>query len=104
MGSHTLQQLNKLSFDMIKELFEIIMKRVNTFTLMESDDTVSKVVAGDSKRDAELELNQEILEEVMNVEALQTKYPIIDWEVYTEDVFRAVGLKELPFSMTSHRA
>ncbi|GJW63635.1 hypothetical protein Tco_0115519 [Tanacetum coccineum] len=24
-------------------------------------------------------------EEGMNVEALQTKYPIIDWEVYTED-------------------
>ncbi|GKA37653.1 hypothetical protein Tco_0724218 [Tanacetum coccineum] len=24
-------------------------------------------------------------EEEMNVEALQTKYPIIDWEVYTED-------------------
>ncbi|GJT72311.1 hypothetical protein Tco_1031597 [Tanacetum coccineum] len=24
-------------------------------------------------------------EEWMNVEALQTKYPIIDWEVYTED-------------------
>ncbi|GJS54842.1 hypothetical protein Tco_0628204 [Tanacetum coccineum] len=26
-----------------------------------------------------------VLEEGMNVEALQTKYPIIDWEVYTED-------------------
>ncbi|GJU46706.1 hypothetical protein Tco_1203972 [Tanacetum coccineum] len=24
-------------------------------------------------------------EEGMNVEALQTKYPIIDWEVYTKD-------------------
>ncbi|GJR67888.1 hypothetical protein Tco_0013953 [Tanacetum coccineum] len=37
------------------------MKRVNTFTLMESDDTVPKVIAGSSKRDAEQELNQEIL-------------------------------------------
>ncbi|GKB54794.1 hypothetical protein Tco_0905547 [Tanacetum coccineum] len=26
-----------------------------------------------------------VLEEGMNVEALQTKYPIIDWEVYTKD-------------------
>ncbi|GJT46835.1 putative ribonuclease H-like domain-containing protein [Tanacetum coccineum] len=26
-----------------------------------------------------------VLEEGMNVEALQTKYPLIDWEVYTED-------------------
>ncbi|GJZ21719.1 hypothetical protein Tco_0558758 [Tanacetum coccineum] len=61
------------------------MKKVNTFTSMESDDTVLKVVAGSSKRDVEQELNQEIPEEGMNVEALQTKYPIIDWEVYTED-------------------
>ncbi|GJR69695.1 putative ribonuclease H-like domain-containing protein [Tanacetum coccineum] len=59
MGSHTLQQLKKLSFDEIKELFEITMKRVNTFTPMESDDIVSKVVVGSSKRDAEQELNQE---------------------------------------------
>ncbi|GJR27068.1 hypothetical protein Tco_1103300 [Tanacetum coccineum] len=80
-----LQQLKKLSFDEIKELFETTMKRVNTFTPLESDDTVPKVVVGSSKRDVEQELNQEIPEEEMNVEALQTKYPIIDWEVYTED-------------------
>ncbi|GJY64041.1 hypothetical protein Tco_0465501 [Tanacetum coccineum] len=93
------------------------MKRVNTFTPMESDDTVPKVVARSSKRDVEQELNQEsskrqkigedskpaeeskdelsqeqlqqlmiiVPEEGMNVEALQTKYPIIDWEVYTKD-------------------
>ncbi|GJV98039.1 hypothetical protein Tco_1549616 [Tanacetum coccineum] len=116
MGSHTLQQLKKLSFDEVKELFETTIKRVNTFTPMESNDTVLKVVAGSSKRDAEQELNQEsskrrkigeglepaeesrdelsqeqlqqlmiIVLEGMNVEALQTKYPIINWEVYTED-------------------
>ncbi|GJU34730.1 hypothetical protein Tco_1183084 [Tanacetum coccineum] len=117
MGSHALQQLKKLSFDEVKELFKTTVKRVNTFTLMESDDTVPKVVAGSSKIDVEQELNQEsskrqkieegsepakelkdelsqeqlqqlmiiVPEEGMNVEALQTKYPIIDWEVYTED-------------------
>ncbi|GKC06171.1 hypothetical protein Tco_0997781 [Tanacetum coccineum] len=121
MGSHTLQQLKKLSFDEIKELFETTIKRVKDFVPMESDDTVPKVVAGRSKRDAEEELNQEsskrqkiregsepaeelkdkesdklsqeqlqqlmiiVPKEGMNVEALQTKYPIIDWEVYTED-------------------
>ncbi|GJS73499.1 hypothetical protein Tco_0706340 [Tanacetum coccineum] len=97
------------------------VKRVNTFTPMESDDTVPKVVAGSSKRCAEEELGEEsskrqkigegskpaeeskdkesdelsqeqlqqliiiVPEEGMNVEALQTKYLIIDWEVYTED-------------------
>ncbi|GKD42591.1 hypothetical protein Tco_1267236 [Tanacetum coccineum] len=117
MGSYTLQQLKKLSFDEIKELFESTMKRVNTFTPMESDDTVPKVVARSSKRDVEQELNKESLktqkigegsepaeeskdelsqeqlqqlmviipEEWMNVKDLQTKYPIIDWEVYTGD-------------------
>ncbi|GKC47539.1 hypothetical protein Tco_1065261, partial [Tanacetum coccineum] len=117
MGSHTLQQLKKLSFDEVKELFETTMKRVNTFTPIESDDTVPNVVAGSSKIYVEQELNQEsskrqkigeslkpaeelkdelsqeqlqqlmiiVPEEGMNVEALQTKYPIINWEVYTED-------------------
>ncbi|GJR78322.1 hypothetical protein Tco_0149107 [Tanacetum coccineum] len=45
-------------------------------------------------RDKEVdELSQEELQQMMiivpeqgmNVEALQTKYPIIDWEIYTED-------------------
>ncbi|GKB72711.1 hypothetical protein Tco_0934123, partial [Tanacetum coccineum] len=59
MGSHTLRQLKKLSFDEVKELFETTMKRVNTFIPMESDDIVTKVVAGSSKIDDEQELNQE---------------------------------------------
>ncbi|GJS18821.1 hypothetical protein Tco_0413293 [Tanacetum coccineum] len=59
IGSHTLQQLKKLSFNEVNELFETTIKRVNTFTLMKSDDTVPKVVAGSSKIDAEQELNQE---------------------------------------------
>ncbi|GJT09586.1 putative ribonuclease H-like domain-containing protein [Tanacetum coccineum] len=114
--SYTLQQLRGYSFDEIKSLFEETMKRVNTFTLMESDvdRTVPKIAAGSLKRDAEEELGQEsskrqkigessqqakelrdkepdelsqeelqqlmiiVLEEGMNIEALQTKYPIID--------------------------
>ncbi|GJX24613.1 MAK10-like protein [Tanacetum coccineum] len=46
-----------------------------------------------SKKQKSDELSQEeihqlmiiVPEERMNIEALQTKYPIIDWEVYTED-------------------
>ncbi|GJT72126.1 hypothetical protein Tco_1031412 [Tanacetum coccineum] len=41
------------------ELFETTMKKVNIFTPIESDDTVPKVVARSSKRDAKDELNQE---------------------------------------------
>ncbi|GJY78103.1 hypothetical protein Tco_0483904 [Tanacetum coccineum] len=45
-----------------KSLLEATMKRVNTFTPMESDvdRTIPKIAAGSSKRDAEEELGQEI--------------------------------------------
>ncbi|GJX70249.1 hypothetical protein Tco_0307420 [Tanacetum coccineum] len=84
IGSYTLQQLRGYSFDEIKILFKATMKRVNTFTSMESDvdRTVPKIATRSTKRVAKEEL---VLEQGMNIEALQTKYPIIDWEVYTED-------------------
>ncbi|GJX65572.1 hypothetical protein Tco_0299915 [Tanacetum coccineum] len=59
MGSHTLQQLRGYSFDEIQVLFEATVKRVNTFTQIESDNTVPKVVAGSLKRSAEEELGEE---------------------------------------------
>nr|GEY16949.1 hypothetical protein [Tanacetum cinerariifolium] len=61
MGSHTLQQLKRLSFDELKNLFEATMKRVKTFTPMESDFdiTIPKIANESSKRVAEEELEQE---------------------------------------------
>ncbi|GJX95420.1 hypothetical protein Tco_0351218 [Tanacetum coccineum] len=53
--------LRGYSFDEIKVLFEATVKRVNTFTPTESDDTVPKVLAGSSKRSAEEELGEESL-------------------------------------------
>ncbi|GKC24903.1 hypothetical protein Tco_1027053, partial [Tanacetum coccineum] len=61
IDSYTLQLLRGYSFDEIKSLFEETMKRVNTFTPMDSDvdKTFPKIVAGSSKRDAKEELGQE---------------------------------------------
>ncbi|GKA60633.1 hypothetical protein Tco_0760040 [Tanacetum coccineum] len=74
MGSHTLQQLKRYSFDKLKELFEITLKNVNTFVPMKTEDRgrASGLAAGSSqatiidsaevgsyKRDAEAELNHE---------------------------------------------
>ncbi|GJU72197.1 hypothetical protein Tco_1263602 [Tanacetum coccineum] len=59
IGSHTPQQLKKLSFDEIKDLSESTMKRVKDFVPMKSDRSAPKIAAGSSKRDAEEELNQE---------------------------------------------
>ncbi|GJU98232.1 hypothetical protein Tco_1327503 [Tanacetum coccineum] len=51
MGSHTLQQLKRYSFDELKELFETTMKNVNAFILMETEDRerASKLAAGGSQ-------------------------------------------------------
>ncbi|GKD94867.1 hypothetical protein Tco_1374704 [Tanacetum coccineum] len=139
MGSHTLQQLKRYSFDELKELFETTMKNVNTFVSIKTEDRgrASKLAAGSSqapitdsakvgssKRGAEVgldhegskkqktneaselvqeqpdeevkELPQEDLQQMMMVvpveevyvEALHVKYPIINWEVYSEDTRR----------------
>ncbi|GJW58403.1 hypothetical protein Tco_0105134 [Tanacetum coccineum] len=112
MGSYTLKQLRGYSFDEIKTLFETTMREVQTFVPIESEDdrAVPKLAAESSKRPAKEELDQQsskkqktreivpelsqeelqqmmiiVPEQGMNVEALQTKYPIIDWEIYTED-------------------
>nr|GEX34776.1 ribonuclease H-like domain-containing protein [Tanacetum cinerariifolium] len=74
MGSYTLNQLKKLSFDEIKKLFETTMKIVNTFVPMETEvrGRASELAAGslqvtitdsaevgNSKRVAEAELDYE---------------------------------------------
>ncbi|GKC56576.1 hypothetical protein Tco_1084174 [Tanacetum coccineum] len=79
MGSHNLQQLKK------EELDQGSSKRQKTG---ENSEPVEE-----SKEKEEDELSQDKLhqlmiivpEEGLNVEALQTKYLIIDWEIYTED-------------------
>ncbi|GKA09753.1 hypothetical protein Tco_0689186 [Tanacetum coccineum] len=117
MGSHTLQQLKRYSFDALKELNETTMKNVNTFVPMETEDRgrASELAAGKAELDhegskrqktneasgsvqeqpdkEEKELSQEDLQQMMMVvsveevyvKALQVKYLIIDWEVYTEE-------------------
>ncbi|GJT42631.1 hypothetical protein Tco_0951346 [Tanacetum coccineum] len=57
MGSHTLQQLKRLSFNKLKVLFETMQ----TFHSIESegDKTIPKLTTESSKRDAEVELDHE---------------------------------------------
>ncbi|GKB18426.1 hypothetical protein Tco_0852349 [Tanacetum coccineum] len=139
MRSHTLQQLKRYSFDKLKELFETIMKNVNTFVPIETEDRgrASELAVGSSqatitdstevrsaKRGVEVELDhegskkqktkeasksvqehpneeekelpEEDLQQMMMVVpveevyviALQVKYLIIYWEVYSEDTRR----------------
>ncbi|GJT68264.1 hypothetical protein Tco_1019744 [Tanacetum coccineum] len=103
MGSHTVQQLKRYSFDELKELFETTIKNVNAFIPMETEyrERASKLAAGSSqatitdsvevgssKRAVEVGLDHEVPVEEVYVEALQVKYPIIDWEIYSKDTRR----------------
>ncbi|GJT22053.1 hypothetical protein Tco_0891990 [Tanacetum coccineum] len=87
MGSHTLKQLKRYSFDELKELFETTMKNVNTFVPMETKDRgrASKLAAGSSqatitdsaevgssKRAAEAELDHEGSKRQKTNEALES--------------------------------
>ncbi|GKD90427.1 hypothetical protein Tco_1365934 [Tanacetum coccineum] len=51
IGSHTLQQLKRYSFDELKELFETTMKNVNAFIPMETEDRegASELATGSSQ-------------------------------------------------------
>ncbi|GJS42056.1 hypothetical protein Tco_0567099 [Tanacetum coccineum] len=73
MGSHTLKQLKSYSFDEIKNLFEITMRRVHTFVLIESESerVIPKLAVGSSKRDAEEELVQESSKKQKTGESLE---------------------------------
>ncbi|GJY12415.1 hypothetical protein Tco_0381724 [Tanacetum coccineum] len=68
-----------------------------TKQVVDEQDVVDVVKAEEPKNVEPVELSQEELqklviivpEEGMNVEALQVKYPIIDWEVFTEDSMKS---------------
>nr|GEX62274.1 hypothetical protein [Tanacetum cinerariifolium] len=53
IGSYTLKKLKKLSFDEIKELFKAIIRIINDFVPMESEDDKEVPKLAEAKRDAE---------------------------------------------------
>ncbi|GJW53333.1 hypothetical protein Tco_0097418 [Tanacetum coccineum] len=79
--------------DVEEELIQESSKRQKIKKKKKKKDKESlKPVEEPKDKEEEEELSQEkiqqmmiiVLEQGMNVEALQTKYPIIDWEIYTE--------------------
>ncbi|GKE61524.1 hypothetical protein Tco_1511891, partial [Tanacetum coccineum] len=87
IGSHTLQQLKRYSFDELKELFKTTMKNFNTFVPMETEDRgrASELAAGSSqapitdsaevrssKRGAEVGLDHEGFKKQKTNEALDS--------------------------------
>ncbi|GJV22310.1 hypothetical protein Tco_1371330 [Tanacetum coccineum] len=80
MGSHTLQQLKRLSFDELKALFETTMIRVQTFHPIKSEGSkkqktneVSGLVQ-EQPEEEEIELSQEDLQQMMMVVPVEEVY------------------------------
>ncbi|GKC72996.1 hypothetical protein Tco_1118879 [Tanacetum coccineum] len=82
-------QFKGYSFEEIEDIFNKTYKKVQSFVPIKSEVIErtleleaggSQVEVGSSKRLAEEELQQESTKKLKT--ALQTKYPIIDWEVY----------------------
>ncbi|GKC78103.1 hypothetical protein Tco_1128877 [Tanacetum coccineum] len=59
-----------ISYDDIRPIFEKVWDQVHSFVPMDSKEEVQRLKRAD---------------EGINVETLQTKYPLIGWEVYFED-------------------
>ncbi|GJX41164.1 hypothetical protein Tco_0256154 [Tanacetum coccineum] len=97
-GGYSIKQLKSLSFEQVKEIFEATMRRVQSFVPMDSELEIGEASGSGEEHSAEKEkeLSQEDLQQMMMVvpveevyvEALQVKYLIIDWEIYSEDTRR----------------
>ncbi|GKA63597.1 hypothetical protein Tco_0763203 [Tanacetum coccineum] len=116
-GGYSIKQLKSLSFEQVKEIFETTMRKVQSFVPMGSELEVQRLKragqevleepvkrqkigeasgSGEESAEKEKELSEEELQKLLvivpveevYVEALQVKYPIIDWEVYSEDTRR----------------
>ncbi|GJV30480.1 hypothetical protein Tco_1386928 [Tanacetum coccineum] len=114
-GGYSIKELKSLSFEEVKEIFETTIRRVHSFVPMDSELEVQRlkragqeVLEEPSKRQKigeasgsgeeqsvkkEKEVSEEELEKLLvivlveevYIEALQVKYPIIDWEIFTEE-------------------
>ncbi|GJT17270.1 hypothetical protein Tco_0875976 [Tanacetum coccineum] len=91
-GGYSIKKLKSLSFEQVKEIFETTIRRVQSFVpwilrpVQEQSDEEPK--ADKLSQEQLQQLMIIVPKEGMNVEALQTKYQIIDWEVYSEDTIK----------------
>ncbi|GJV51146.1 reverse transcriptase domain-containing protein [Tanacetum coccineum] len=85
-GGYFIKQLKSLSFEQVKDIFETTMRRVQSFVPMGEEQSTEK----------EKELSEEELQKLLMIvpveelviQPVQVKYPIINWEVYSEDTRR----------------
>ncbi|GJT59756.1 hypothetical protein Tco_1003289 [Tanacetum coccineum] len=113
-GGYKMKDFKGMSYDDIRPIFEKVWDQVHSFVPMDSEEEVQRlkragqdVEAKPAKRQRTEEVSESVQEQTdelsqeqlnqryfivpdegINVEALQTKYPIIGWEVYSEDTMQ----------------
>ncbi|GJU45713.1 ribonuclease H-like domain-containing protein [Tanacetum coccineum] len=90
MANYKMKYFKGMSYDQIRPIFEKEYNKVQT--LFKKDFEVSSEPSQEQSTEEPKELSEEDLKEMLEivlveetkVEALQVKYPIVDWEVHTE--------------------
>ncbi|GJS51656.1 hypothetical protein Tco_0625018 [Tanacetum coccineum] len=80
-GGYSIKQLKSLSFEEVKEIFETTMRKIR------------KASGSEQSAEKEKEVSEEELQKLLvivpveevYIQALQVKYPIIDWDIFTEE-------------------
>nr|GEX10167.1 hypothetical protein [Tanacetum cinerariifolium] len=83
MAGYKIQHFKGMTYDQVRPIFEREYNHVQTFLKLDRDEESSK------KKAAKETLLQESFKKLrakvkVLVEALQVKYPLIDWEIYSE--------------------
>ncbi|GJS03865.1 putative ribonuclease H-like domain-containing protein [Tanacetum coccineum] len=94
-GGYRMKDFKGMSYDDIRPIFEKVWDQIHSFVPMDSEEEVQRLKRADKdpKIDelSQEQLNQMVIivpEEGINVEALQTKYLIIGWEVHSNDTMQ----------------
>ncbi|GJX45509.1 hypothetical protein Tco_0262185 [Tanacetum coccineum] len=97
-GGYKQSHFKGMSYEDIRPIFDRVWDQNQAFVPMDSESgEASESIQEQSSEEPKVdELSQEQLqqmmlivpEEGMHIEALQTKYPIIDWEVHSEDTMK----------------
>nr|GEU36944.1 hypothetical protein [Tanacetum cinerariifolium] len=99
MARYKMAHLRGMTYDQVRPIFEREYNKVQTLFILDKD-----VEEPSKKRVAEETLLQESFKKLrafeVSVEALQVKYPLIDWEIHSEGsrsywkIIRVVGITE----------
>ncbi|GJU37839.1 hypothetical protein Tco_1186193 [Tanacetum coccineum] len=74
-GGYKMKDFKGMSYDDIRPIFKRVWDQIHSFVSMDSEEEVQR-------------LKRAVPNEGINVEALQTKYPIIRWEVHSNDTIQ----------------